>query len=80
MLKKFIYWLLMTIYFIKGLFKTLCFKKNKTYYGGINNCHSVYMGKRTFYESQSKSDLGFTVYEGKPRKYPIWQIGLFKWR
>lgn len=80
MLKKLIYWLLMTIYFIKGLIKTLYFKKGKTYHGGVNKCHSVYMGNRTFYETQYGSGLGFEVYDQKPRKYPIWQIGLFKWK
>ena len=75
-----IYNILKSFYFIKGCIKVLFFKKDKIYHGGINNCACQYIGKRTFYETQSKGGLGFLVYDKRQRTYPLWQIGMLKFK
>lgn len=74
---------LLMIYFkMKGWFRSLWLKKDKTYYGGVNNTSGIYMGNNTFYETKNYVDnmYGVVYNDSKPRKYSYLQLGLFKWK
>ena len=82
MKNKFIQWLLIKFYTIKGWFVSKQLKINQEYFGGINKTFGIYMGNNTFYtqENHFVKECGVQYYSTKHEKYTNLQLGLFKWK
>ncbi len=73
-------WILKAFLNTRGYLRYLRLKKNVSYFGGRNNRHGVYMGKRTFYETFNVTGPGYCYWDSKPIEYKLWELGMWKWK